>query len=301
MSGRFLGDIMKCEIVKALLENQIAIYAVKTDSLVNSAIKKHNLSPVAAAALGRMLTATALMGASLKNSSDYLTATIKGDGQLGSLVCCADGRGLVKGYVDNPTVDNDVKEDGHLNVGKAVGKNGMLTVIKNIGLKTPYVGTSRLVSGEIAEDFAQYFVVSEQQPCSVALGVKLQKGKCLSAGGVIVQVLPNCDPQLLFDVETVCYAMDEISYQFESQNAKQVIERFFSQLGNLEFEPSKYCSYRCDCSTKRIERVVLSLGIEEALNVVEEMGCLEIGCHFCGKKYRYDKEQIIQLFQSAQK
>ena len=292
---------MKCEIVKALLENQIAVYAVKTDSLVNSAIKKHNLSPVAAAALGRMLTVTALMGASLKNTSDYLTATLKGDGELGSLVCCADGRGLVKGYVDNPNVGHEIKDDGHLNVGLAVGKNGTLTVIKNIGLKTPYVGTSKLVSGEIAEDFAQYFVVSEQQPCSVALGVKLQKGKCISAGGVIVQVLPNCDPALLFDVETVCYAMDEISYQFESQDAKQVIERFFSQLGHLEFEPSRYCSYRCDCTTRRIERLILTLGLEDALDVVEKIGYLEVGCHFCGKKYRYDKDQIIELFQNVKK
>ena len=189
-----------------------------------------------------------------------------------------------------------VKADGHLDVGSAVGKQGTLTVIKDIGVKQPYVGTSQLVSGEIAQDFAYYFADSEQQPCGVALGVGLNKKRCTSAGGVWVQIMPNCPEELLSQVETVMYAMDEMSYQFEGSTAEDVIRRFF---GRFELQITESCpvQYKCNCNRRKINRIVKGLGKDEALSIVDEMGQIEVCCHFCGKKYTYTKEQAEKLFQ----
>ena len=195
-------------LTKAIIHNSVIVSAVESKDIVNRAIKIHNLSPVAAAALGRALTMAALMGKEFKNKDDYLTVTIDGGGPLGKITVCADGDGHVKGDIDNPAVESILKPDGHLDVGTAVGRDGSLTVIKDIGLKQPYVGTSKLVSGEIAADFAYYYATSEQQPCGVTLGVGFNKKRCKSAGGVFVQVMPNCPQDLLFRLETVMYAMD---------------------------------------------------------------------------------------------
>ncbi len=287
---------MKAQVVKAILNNQVIISAVKSTTMVQKAIKMHDLSPVCSAALGRTITMGALMSAQLKNETDYLSATIKADGPIGSIVVCADGRGNVKGYCDNPHVETSFNDENHLNVGQAVGRNGQLTVVKNIGLKTPAIGTVKLVSGEIAQDFAQYYATSEQQPCAIALGVKLQKGKCVSAGGVMIAPMPDCDPNLLYDIETVCYAMDEISYQYETQTAHEIITKFFSQLGELVFTETKQVDFKCDCSTKRIEKVILSIGKQEANEIIAQNGQVEVKCHFCNKNYVFDAEKIEKLF-----
>lgn len=281
-------------LTKAIIKNSLIISAVESRDIVNKAIKIHNLSPVAAAALGRALTMAALMGEELKNKEDYLTVTIKGDGPLGTLTVCADGDSHVKGTVTNPVVETVVRADGHLDVRAAVGK-GEMTVVKDIGLKHPYVGTAQLVSGEIAADFAYYFATSEQQPCGVTLGVGLQNGACKSAGGVFVQVMPGCDEQLLDRVETIMYAMDEMSYQFDGSTAKQVINRFFG-----EFEPvytvEKNVSYKCNCKKSKIDKIVKGLGREEAQDILNELGKIEVCCHFCGKKYVYGQEDVDKMF-----
>ena len=281
-------------LTKAIIENSLIVSAIESRDLVNKAIKIHNLSPVAAAALGRALTMAALMGEELKNKEDYLTATIKGDGPLGTITVCADGNGHVKGTVTNPVVETLVRADGHLDVGAAVGQ-GELTVIKDIGLKHPYVGTSRLVSGEIAADFAYYFATSEQQPCGVTLGVGLQNGACKSAGGVFVQVMPGCDPQLLERVETIMYAMDEMSYQFDGSSAAQVINRFFGEF-NPVFTVEKQVSYKCNCKKSKIDRIVKGLRLQEAQDIINELGQIEVCCHFCGKKYVYTQQDVDKLF-----
>lgn len=286
---------MASVLVKAIIENSLIVSAVESKGIVNKAIKIHNLSPVAAAALGRSLTMAALMGEELKNPQDYLTVTINGGGPLGTLTVCADGYGHVKGTVSNPVVETSVKADGHLDVGAAVGRNGQITVIKDIGLKQPYVGTAKLVSGEIAQDFAYYFATSEQQPCGVTLGVGLQKGACKSAGGVFVQVMPNCDSALLERVETVMYAMDEMSYQFDGSTAKQVVQRFFGEF-NPVFTVEKEVSYKCNCGKRKINKIVKGLGKEEAQSILDEIGKIEVGCHFCGKKYVYLQEDVDKLF-----
>ena len=282
-------------LTKAIIENSVIVSAVESKDVVNKAIKLHNLSPMAAAALGRALTMAALMGKELKNEQDYLTVTIDGGGVLGKITVCSDAVGHVKGCVENPVVETVVREDGHLDVGAAVGRDGQITVIKDIGMKQPYVGTSKIISGEIASDFAYYFATSEQQPCGVTLGVGLDKQRCKSAGGVFVQVMPNCPEDLLFQLETVMYAMDEMSYQFDGSTAREVISRFFGQF-NLEFTEEVKVSYKCNCGKRKIDRVVKSIGIDEAHSILDEVGKVEVCCHFCGKKYAYDKDAIEKLF-----
>lgn len=282
-------------LTKAIIDNAVIISAIESKGIVNKAIKIHNLSPVAAAALGRSLTMCALMGKELKNADDYLTVTINGGGPLGAITVCADGAGHVKGTVDNPVVETNVLPNGHLDVGGAVGKDGAITVIKDLGLKQPYVGKSKIISGEIANDFAYYFATSEQQPCGVTLGVGLHKGRCRSAGGVFVQVMPNCSEELLSRLEMVMYAMDEMSYQFDGSTAEQVIRLFFGEF-NPVFTETQTVTYKCNCQKTKINRVVKGLGKEEAQSIIDELGQIEVCCHFCGKKYIYTQQDIDKMF-----
>lgn len=282
-------------LTKAIIENSVVVSAVESKDIVNKAIRLLKLSPIAAVALGRALTMAALMGKELKNEQDYLTVTIDGGGPLGKITVCSDGLGHVKGCVDNPVAETVTREDGQLDVGSAVGRDGQITVIRDVGLKQPYVGTANLISGEIASDFAYYFATSEQQPCGVTLGVGLDNRRCKSAGGVFVQVMPNCPEDLLFKLETIMYAMDEMSYQFDGSTAKEVISRFFGEF-QLEFTEEVEVSYKCNCGKRKIDRVVKSLGRAEADSIIEELGKVEVCCHFCGKKYVYDKDAIDKLF-----
>ena len=245
--------------------------------------------------MGRTLTMAALMGKEFKNKEDYLTVIVDGNGPLGRITVCADGDGHVKGEIINPVAETVVKSDGHLDVGGAVGRDGTLTVIKDIGLKQPYVGTSKLVSGEIAQDFAYYFAESEQQPCGVTLGVGLNNKRCTSAGGVWVRIMPGCPSDVLDRVETIMYAMDEMSYQFDGSTAQQVISRFFGELDPVFTESAEVC-YKCNCNKRKIDRVVRSLGKQEATDILDEMGQIEVCCHFCGKKYVYDRDSVDKLF-----
>lgn len=283
------------QLTKAVVGDFVVVSALESKRIVNRAIAAHGLSPVAAAAMGRALTMAGLMGNEFKDERDYLTVVIDGGGPLGKLTVCADGKGRVKGDVENPAVESLFKDDGHLDVGSAVGSNGTLTVIKDIGLKQPYVGTSQLVSGEIAQDFAYYFADSEQQPCGVTLGVGFEKGRCVAAGGVWVRVMPGCPDELLSRVETIMYAMDEMSYQFRGSSARDVINRFFGEFQPL-FVGDYEVEYKCDCGKRKINRIVRSLGKSEALSIVDEMGQIEVCCHFCGKKYIYDREAVERLF-----
>lgn len=286
---------MSSVLTKAIIENSVIVTAVETKDVVNKAIKLHNLSPVAGAALGRTLTMALMMGKELKNEQDYLTVKIDGGGPLGQITVCADAKGNVKGMVDNPIVETTFSSNGHFDVGAAVGKNGSLTVIKDLGMKHPYVGSAKLVSGEIAQDFAYYYATSEQQPCGVTLGVGLNKNLCVSAGGVFVQVMPNCSDELLNKVEMVMYAMDEMSYQFDHSTAKDVINRFFGQFEPVFTEEVKV-RYKCNCGKRKMDRVVRSLGRTEAQSIIDELGQIEICCHFCDKKYVYDQDAVNKLF-----
>ncbi len=282
---------------RAILDNQIIISAVETADIVDKAIDYHNLSPICADALGRLLTVTALMSKSLKNHGDYLTVNVAADGILGTMTACGDNAGNVKGYVPNATVDNIYDANGRLDVATAVGKSGRITVIKDIGLKAPYIGTSEIVSGGIAEDFANYFATSQQQPCALTLGVGLtSEGSCRAGGGVLIEVLPNCNEQLLYDIETIVYAMDEMSYQFIDNSATDVINRFFGKYGDLlVYSEQSTCQYQCNCSTERIDRVIASIGKAEAQSIIDDNGSIEVQCHFCDMVYTYGQDDIDRI------
>lgn len=287
---------MSSVYVKALIDNAVIVSAVESKDIVNKAIKIHKLSPVAAVALGRALTMACLMGKEMKNPDDYMSATIDGGGPLGKITVCSDSNGRVKGDVENPVCQTLLKADGSLDVGAAVGKSGSITVVKDIGLKQPYVGTSPIVSGEIASDFAYYFAKSEQQPCGITLGVGLDSNaRARSAGGVFVQVMPNCPDELLSRVETVMYAMDEMSYQFDGSTAREVITRFFGEF-SPEFVSEAEVEYKCNCNKRKINRIVLGLGKQEADDIIAENGQIEVCCHFCGKKYVYGRQDVDKLF-----
>ncbi|MBQ2711172.1 MAG: Hsp33 family molecular chaperone HslO [Clostridia bacterium] len=285
----------KSTMVKAIINNAITVTAIESSALVQKAIKLHKLSPVAAIALGRALTMAALMSDDFKHTSDKLSATIKGGGPLGDITVAANGKGQVKGMVEHAVVQGTTNPDGTLNVGAAVGKNGTLTVIRDLGLKQNYGGTTRLISGEIAQDFAYYYAESEQQPCGITLGVGLDNKSCKSAGGVFVQVMPNCPPDLLWRVETIMYAMDEMSYQFDGSTAKEVISRFFGEF-DLVFVDEKQITYKCGCSKRRMDNIIKSLGQEECQAILAEQGTIDIHCHFCNKTYTYTSEDVQSLF-----
>ena len=288
---------MNANYCRAMINNMVVISAVEMKNIANKAVKIHNLSPVAAEALSRTLAVAGLMGKQLKNADDYMSINVNGGGPLGAITVCSNAKGEIKGTIDNPNVENVFNADGTISIANAVGKNGKITVVKDVGLKQPFVGTTELVSGEIAQDFANYFVVSEQQPCSLTIGFTWKKGKCVAGGAVLVQVLPGCDPKLLFDIETTLYAMDQMSYQFTNSTARQVIERFFACYQGLTVTDESYVNYKCDCSTKRMQRLIKSLGKTEAEEIVAEQGQIQIHCHFCNKVYNFDAQSVAKLFE----
>ncbi len=290
--------MIKDSICKALIfDDRVQVIAIKSTRIVNEAIKTHNLSPVCAAALGRTLSVAAMMASDLKSGKDNLSITIKGDGPIGSIVAACDGALNLRGYVDNPQLELPLKENGKLDVSRAVGK-GKITVIQDMGLKAPYVGLSDIVSGEIAEDFAHYFFTSLQQPSAVALGVLIDTDlSCSSAGGVIIRLMPDCPEETIGKVEELSAKLGEISRLMKGLSARQFVDDFFAGCG-IRYSDELFPRYRCKCSRQVIDRVILSMGREEAFNALDEHGELSVICHFCNKQYRYDREQIKTLFEA---
>ncbi len=288
-------------LIRAILDKKATVTVLKSTDMVNEAIRIHGLSPVAAAALGRTLTMTSMMGASLKNETDYLSVTIKGGGPIGSIVTASDKSGNVKGYVDNPQVESELNSLGKLDVGKAVGSDGKLTVIKNAGAKIPYVGASALVSGEIAEDFASYFVQSEQQPSAVVLGVLIAPdGKCRSAGGLFLQTLPFCDEDEIVKLENVVNKVANISKLMENNTPETFLQTYFSEF-EVQTVEQKDVGFVCDCNRDRIDRLLVSLGEKEAQKILQDEGKIEFMCHFCNRKYEYGEADAEKVFRLARK
>lgn len=290
--------MIKDSICKALIfDDRVQVIAIKSTRIVNEAIKTYNLSPVCAAALGRTLSVAAMMAADLKSEKDNLSITIKGDGPIGSIVAACDGALNLRGYVDNPQLELPLKENGKLDVSQAVGK-GKITVIQDMGLKAPYLGISDIVSGEIAEDFAHYFFTSLQQPSAVALGVLIDTDlSCSSAGGVIIRLMPGCPEETVGKVEELSAKLGEISRLIEGLSARQFVDDFFAGC-DIRYTDELFPRYRCKCSRQVIDRVILSMGREEAFKALDEQGELSVICHFCNKQYRYDREQIKTLFEA---
>lgn len=290
-------------LVKGLLfDRTMRFAAISGKALVEEARRVHNTSRVCTAALGRTLLMTAMMSMELKNESDRLTAIVKGGGPAGNIVCTARPGGLVKGYVENPELELPLAPNGKLDVSMAVGWFGELTVVRDLSMKEPYVGRSALVSGEIAEDFAQYFTLSEQTPSLVYLGVRVDgaTGDVLSAGGFFLQPLPGC-PEENID-RAIAYADGIQNLTALLENGRTLEENLQEALQGLTIEVSESIEPRflCDCSRERLERVLISLGKEELSDLIETDREATLTCHFCNSAYRFDEGALRALLAESQ-
>lgn len=274
-------------------DGKISVTVIEATEMVNKAIEIHGLSPLAAAALGRSLIAATFMSSTLKSAEDRLSVTLSGDGVGGQIVVAGDAALNMRGYIDNPTCYLPLNAKGKLDVAGCVGK-GRLTVVKSMGLKEPYTGSCAIESGEIAEDFARYYAYSEQQPTAMALGVKVGKGnKCIGAGGVIFQAMPDADDDSLKKAEDLALSLTDVSTVMETVGADKFVENTFTDYVYEKFSPE----YNCLCSKDYIDGVLLTLGYDELCDTCEKEGKVEVACHFCNKKYVYNKTDIDKLFQ----
>ena len=281
----------------SLMEGQARALLIDSTRLEEEARRIHSLSRTATAALGRTLTGASMMGAMLKDERDSLTLMIKGGGPIGTVMAVARSDGSVKGYVDWPDTELERRPDGKLNVGGAVGKNGQLTVIKDLGLREPYVGKTNLVSGEIAEDLAMYFTASEQTPSLVSLGV-LVKDQVLAAGGLIIQVMPDCSEIALKSIENSAPMFMDISKTIADYGLDGALEQLLCHLEPQVLDRLTPV-YRCDCSRERFARGLISLGKKELTQLIEENHGATLDCHFCNKRYRFDEAQLRELLANA--
>lgn len=292
---------MKDCIVRALTKDKtIRAFAAVTTDMVNKAREIHNTSPVATAALGRTLTAAAMMGTMLKGEKDTLTIQIKGDGPLGGIVAVADSKANVKGYVHQPHIDLPLKSNGKLDVGAAVGRNGYLGIVRDLGLKEPYIGKVPLVTGEIAEDITFYYARSEQIPSAVALGVLVDVDLSVKAsGGFIVQLMPGADEKTVDILEnTIAQIPPVTSMMSDGISGESMLERVLSKFEWDTIDIVK-TQYNCGCSRERIEKALISLGRKELQDIIEEQGQAELTCHFCNGIYHFSKQELEDLLDSA--
>lgn len=281
---------------------EVRFIAASTTNLVNEGTKVHNCSATASAALGRLLTGASLMGTMLKSDKDSLTLQINGGGPSKALVATAYANGKVKGYIGNPSVDLPLNSKGKLDVGGAVGKNGNLYVIRDMGLKDPYIGQVPIYSGEIAEDLAYYFTVSEQTPSAVALGVLVDKDLSIKAsGGFIIQMMPGADPLL---ADLITYRLEDLpsvtDMLAKGMTIEEIIKEVFDGMEPKimeEIEPS----FTCDCSRERVERALISIGEKDLKQIYEDGKTEELKCHFCNKSYEFNQEEIGKLLERVSK
>ena len=294
MSDRLVRAISKDGFVKAV--------AVSTRDLTERARQIHKTLPVGTAALGRTLAAASMMGNALKSSGSSLTLQIKGDGPLGKILAVSDNEGNVRGTVDNPSVDIPLRSDGKLDVGTAVGFDGMLTVIRDLNMKEPYVGSVGLLGGEIAEDLAAYFVESEQIPTACGLGVLVDRDQSvLTAGGYLIQLLPGASDDVITMVEGGIYAAGPVTELLkEDDDPESLLRRVMSDF-ELEILETTPIEYRCYCSRERMEAALISLGPDELQKLIEEQGDAELTCRFCDNVQKFTKEQLETMLLDMQK
>lgn len=279
--------------------DQIRFFAATTRELVEEARQIHETSPVVTAALGRLLTAGGMMGSMCKNDSDVLTLQIKGDGPIGGLTVTADAKGNVKGYPYENIVMIPASKKGKLDVGGAVGK-GVLSVIKDIGLKEPYVGQTDLVSGEIAEDLTYYFATSEQVPTAVALGVLMNHDNTVrQAGGFIVQLMPYASEEVISSLEKALEKFTSMTNELEKRGTvEKVMEFLFEDMGYQIYDTIE-TRFSCNCSRERVEKAVISIGKKEIQEMIEENKPIEVNCHFCNKKYTFSVDDLKDMMASG--
>ena len=281
----------------SLLEGQARAILIESTQMVQEAKRIHGLTKLATAALGRTLTATAMMGSMLKGKGESVTASIRGGGPIGTVLAVSDENCTVKGYVDNPAVDLP-RTGPKLPVGAAVGRDGRLTVIKDMHLREPYVGQVNLVSGEIAEDFAMYFTASEQTPSLVSLGVLVSDEKVESAGGLIVQMLPGASEAAIQSVEYSAGMFMDISGTMKEYHLDGAVDQLLTHLQPVVLE-RRDTRYACDCSRERVERALITLGAQELNDMIREQHGAQVDCHFCNKRYEFSENDLKSLLEAA--
>lgn len=271
--------------------------AIDASDIVFTAKKLHNLSRSATAALGRLLCASSIMGAMLKQKEAFVNVTIKGGGEIGSVVAVSDSNGNVRGYVDNPDCPTEYYSNGKLNVAKAVGKDGNLTVMRDYGKGEPYVGQVEILSGEIAEDITNYYATSEQIPSACALGVLIDKedGEVMLAGGLLIQLLPGADENAAERIEKNVAKLEPVTTMLAK--GMTILDICKAALEGFEVEVlDEYpVNYACGCSKKKLERYFCTLSDDDIRSLQDENGEIEAVCHFCNKKYTFDSEDVEAL------
>ena len=294
MSDQLVRAISKDGFVKAV--------AVSTRDLTERARQIHHTLPVATAALGRTLAAASMMGNALKGDGASVTLQVKGGGPLGTILAVSDNEGNVRGTVDNPSVDIPLRSDGKLDVGAAVGCDGTLTVIRDLNMKEPYVGSVGLLGGEIAEDLATYFVESEQIPTACGLGVLVDRDQSvLAAGGYLIQLLPGAGEDIITKVEGGVMAAGSVTGLLRENDDPEAILRKVLSDFDLEILEKTPVEYRCYCSRDRMERALISLGPQQLESLIQEQGSAELSCQFCDNVQTFTRQQLETLLSNMKK
>lgn len=280
-------------------EGQIRAFAATTREMAETARKAHDCSPVATAALGRLLTAGAMMGVMMKGGKDVLTLQIKGEGPIGGLTVTADSHGNVKGYAEDPQVMLPANLAGKLDVGGAVGP-GILYVIKDLGMKEPYVGQTELQTGEIAEDLTYYFAASEQVPSSVGLGVLMEKNNTVKqAGGFIIQLMPFTDEKVIEALEAKIAQVRPVTAMLDDgMTPEQILEELLGELG-LEINETLPAQFHCGCSKERVSKALVSVGAKELQSMIDDGKEIEVNCHFCNTNYSFSVDELKELLKKS--
>ena len=289
-------------IVRATAANaQIRAFACTTKELVEKARVAHDTSPVVTAALGRLMTAGCMMGSMLKGEKDVLTLQIKGTGPMKGMTVTADSNGNVKGYAIEPQVILHANAKGKLDVSGAVGE-GMLTVIKDMGLKEPYSGQTVLQTGEIAEDLTYYFATSEQVPSGVGLGVLMEKNNTVKqAGGFIIQLMPFADESVISKLEANLAKVDSVTALFEAGNTPEQILDILLEGMEVEITDTMPANFYCDCSKKKVEKVIISIGKKDIQAMIADGEDVEVNCQFCNSHYKFNVDELKELLKKASK
>ena len=278
----------------------IKVITIEAVSIAEEARRIHSTSPTATAALGRTLMAASMMGGVLKEDGASVTLRIKGDGPLGAVLAVSDNEGNVRGYAENPQADVERLHPGKLNVGAAVGKHGSLTVIKDLNLKEPYVGTVPLISGEIAEDITGYFAASEQVPTACALGVLVEPdGSVSQASGYFISLLPGADDPVIDKLEAGIHRVGAVTAAMSKLGSMDAVVRDILSDFTLDFLEESPVAYRCYCSRERVSKALISIGAEELSAMQSEPEVAEITCQFCDKTYRFDTADLDELIRQS--
>ena len=276
-----------------LMGGQARVLFLETTETVQTMADIHNASPVCTAALGRLMTGTLMLSVMMKGEQESVTVTVKGDGPMGTL-CAVGCHGEIKAYADNPQLDLPPRADGKLDVGGAVGHTGRMSVVKDLGLREPYVGQCNLVSGELGIDFANYFTVSEQQPSLVSLGVLVNGNAVLKAGGLLIQPMPGCTEETLSQLELRSPMFADLSREMSMDSMETLLEGWFRGMEPqlLEEAPVRW---HCGCSRERMEKALVSMGRQDLQEIIDDDRGAELSCHFCHSSYAFTTADLREL------